>query len=160
MTSGHLNCGSAANSVKRMSWTFPHKGNQFAIRVGQTAYACVYANRPWNDTGLDVVSGQTFNFSVPSGEVWIDWQRACGADGYASNRFTRPWEVFRRVPNAKWFELVATIGKSTQHPIVIGSRLLDFLPDSPGRLYLFANDLPWMYWNNRGLIGVRITRTK
>jgi hypothetical protein len=34
------------------------------------------------------------------------------------------------------------------------------LPPFPGRLYLFANDLPWMYWNNRGVIAIRITRTK
>ena len=130
------------------------------MRVGHTTYVCVYANRPWNDSGIDVVSGQAFNFAVPSGEEWIDWQKACGADGYGSTCFVRPWELFRRVPQAKWFQLIGTIGKSIKSPVVIGSKLLNFLPPFPGRLYLFANDLPWMYWNNRGVIAVRITRTK
>jgi hypothetical protein len=130
------------------------------MRLGQTAYVCVYAHKPWNDSGVDVVSGQFFSFSVPGGEEWSDRQRASGADGYASTYFIRPWERLRRVPKAKWLQLIGTIGKRIKSPVIIGSKLLNFLPPFPGRLYLFANDLPWMYWNNRGMIAVRIIRTK
>ncbi|MEY2487750.1 MAG: hypothetical protein QOH39_3398 [Verrucomicrobiota bacterium] len=130
------------------------------MRVGHTAYICVYADRRWNDSGVDVISGQAFAFSVPDSEKWIDWRKRCGAEGYNSNRMIRPWENFRRVPRARWFQLICTVGKSLRSPIIIGSQLINFLPPSPGRLYLFANDLPWMYWNNHGMIAVRITRTK
>jgi hypothetical protein len=40
------------------------------MRVGQTAYVCVHANRLWNDSGVDVVSGQAFSFAVPAAEKW------------------------------------------------------------------------------------------
>ena len=130
------------------------------IRVGQTAYVSVLAHKRWNDSGIDVVAGQAFTFSVPSGEEWIDWRTPCGANGYVSNCWIRSWETFRRVPKANWLQLIGTIGKSTKSAIIIGSRLPEFLPSLPGRLYLFGNDLPWMYWNNRGMLAVRITRTK
>ena len=130
------------------------------MRVGQTAYVCVHANKLWNDSGVDVVSGQSFAFVVPDSERWTDWKKQCNADGYDSTQLMRPWESLRRVPQARWFQLICTIGKTNQSPIVVGSHLLDFLPPSPGRFYLFANDIPWMYWNNHGTIAVRITRTK
>jgi hypothetical protein len=144
----------------RLGVTLQQLNAPATIRLGQTAYVCVYAHKPWNDSGVDVMSGQVFSFSVPSGEEWIDWQTPCGADGYGSTYFVRPWEILRRVPKAKWLQLIGTIGKSVKSPVIIGSKLLNFLPPFPGRLYLFANDLPWMYWNNRGVIAVRITRTK
>src|SRR4051812_10379488 len=130
------------------------------MRIGQTAYVCVHANKLWNDSGVDVVSGQSFAFTVPGSERWTDWKTPCDADGYDSNQLMRPWETLRRVPGARWFKLICTIGRTIRSPIVVGSQLLDFLPPFPGRLYLFANDIPLMYWNNHGMIAVRITRLK
>lgn len=140
--------------------TFQQLQTPIMMRVGQTSYVSVFADEPWNDSGIDVVCGQAFTFCVPTGEEWLDWNKPCGADGYLSRRYMRPWETFRRLPQANWLQLIGTIGKSTTSAITIGSRLLDFLPPFPGRLYLFANDVRCMYWNNRGLIAVRITRTK
>jgi len=77
-----------------------------------------------------------------NGERWTDWKNECGADGYNSNWLLRPWETFRRVPQARWFQLICTIGKSIRSPLVIGSHSPDFLPSFPSRFYLFANDLP------------------
>ena len=144
----------------RVGVTFQRLEGPATMRVGQTAYVPVYANKLWNDSGVDVVSGQVFSFAAPPGEQWIHWQRTCSAEGYASTVFGRPLEIFRRVPKAEWLQLIGTIGKSIRSPVIIGSKLVDFLPPSPGRLYFFANDVPWMYWNNRGMIAVRITRTK
>jgi hypothetical protein len=97
---------------------------------------------------------------VPEHETWIDWDIPCSADGYPSTLLIRPWEWLRRVPNANWLQLIGTVGRSTRPPILIGSQLIDFVPPFPGRLYFFANDLAWMYWNNKGKIAVRLTRTK
>jgi hypothetical protein len=128
------------------------------IHVGQTHHVCVYANRLWNDSGIDVLSGQIYTLTVPSCERWIDSRKICSADGYASSRLMRPWEFLRRAPEANWFQLVGTIGRSTKARIAVGSSLTDFLPPFPGRLYFFANDLPWMYWNNKGALALRVTR--
>lgn len=129
-----------------------------SMKVGEMRYVCVRANQLWNDSGIDVISGQIYTLTVPAGERWIDSRKICDANGYSSNQIMRPWEFFRRAPEAKWFQLIGTIGRSPKARIVVGSRLTDFLPPFPGRLYFFANDLPWMYWNNRGMLAVRVTR--
>jgi hypothetical protein len=144
----------------RVGLTFQRLDDPATMRIGQTAYVPVYANKPWNDSGVDVVSGQVFNFAVPAGEEWTGWRNRCDADGCDSTNYLRRLEIFRRVPKAKWLQLIGTIGKSVRSPIIVGSQFPNFLPPSQGRLYLFANDIPWMYWNNRGMIAVRITRTK
>jgi len=130
------------------------------LDVGEMVHVCVYADRLWNDSGIDVVRGQTYNFAVPNGEEWITGRTACGPDGCRSNWMIRPWESLRRVPEANWLQLIGTIGRSVKPPIVIGLGLIGFTPFYPGRLYFFANDLPCMYWNNKGVIALRITRAK
>jgi hypothetical protein len=131
------------------------------IEVGQTAHVCVHADRLWNDSGIDVIWGQTYNFAVPNGEEWITGRRTvCGADGYQSNWIIRPWESLRRVPDANWLQPIGAIGRSVKPPIVIGLGLIGVTPFYPGRRYFFANDLRCMYWNNKGVIALRITRTE
>ncbi len=130
------------------------------MEIGETAYISVQADKLWNNSGVHVSPGQIYNFVVPENEKWIDWCIPCGADGYPSTPLIRPWEGLRRVPNANWLQLIGTVGRSTRPPILIGSKLMDFSPPFPGRLYFFANDLAWMYWNNKGKIAVRVTRTK
>ena len=144
----------------RAGVTFQRLVDPATMRIGQTAYVPVYANKLWNDSGVDIVSGQVFNFAAPAAEEWSRWRTRCNADGYSSTHLTRGLGIFRRVPKARWLQLIGTIGKSIRSPVIIGSQFLEFLPPSPGQLYLFANDIPWMYWNNRGMIAVRITRTK
>jgi hypothetical protein len=130
------------------------------MNVGETTYVCVQADKLWNDSGVHVMPGQTYNFVVPENEKWIDWHIPCGAAGYPSTPLIRPWEELRRVPDANWLQLIGTIDRSAKPPIVIGSKLVDFSPPFPGRLHFFANDLAWMYWNNKGNLAVTVTRTK
>jgi hypothetical protein len=93
--------------------------------------------------------------------MWHDAKKECGPDGYKSSSFLlRACERFRRVPSANWFQLIGTIGHTTDGRFVVGADLLDFLPPFPGRLYFFANDLPFMYWNNTGVLSLRITRVQ
>ena len=128
--------------------------------VGQTTYVSVHANRLWNDSGIDVIPGRSYRFTVPANETWSDSHKICGPTGYMSIRLLRLWLAFRRVPEANWLQLIGTIGRPPRARIVLGSHLANFLPPFNGRLYFFANDLPWMYWNNRGMIAVRVTRTQ
>jgi hypothetical protein len=146
--------------MRRMSFVSGQEVSPISMNIGQTAYVCVYADRLWNDSGVDVASGQAYNFTVPNSEKWIDWRKKCGAGGYTSTFLLRPWESFRRVPEANWLQLIGTIGRSTEPPIAIGSQLIGFSPPYPGRLYFYANDLAWTCWNNKGVIAVRVTRTK
>jgi hypothetical protein len=129
------------------------------MKIGETACVCVEAGNPWNDSRIDVVPDHTYNFVVPNGETWTDWHIPCSTDGYPSTPLIRIWEGLRRVANQNWFKLIATVGRSVEFPIVVGSQLLDFCPAFSGRLYFFANDLRWMYLNNNGAVNMRVTQT-
>ena len=128
--------------MRRMSFVSGQEVSPISMNIGQMAYVCVYADRLWNDSGVDVASGQAYNFTVPDSEKWIDWRTPCGADGYHSTPLLRPWEELRRVPDANEFQLIGTVGRSTKPPIVIGSRLFNFSPPlgSLGRRYRNKED--------------------
>jgi hypothetical protein len=128
------------------------------MKVGEQTYISVDAGRIWNDSRIDVAVGESYDFNVPNGEVWTDWTIPCDADGYVSTPSIRLWEPLRRVPSENWFKLIGVVGKSTDASIVIGSSLSNFSTTIPGRLFFFANDLWWMYWNNKGRIGVWVKR--
>jgi hypothetical protein len=128
------------------------------VNIGETACVCVEADKPWNDSGIDVAANESYNLVVPQSERWIDWHIPYSADGYTSTPLIRPWESLRRVPDQNWFKLIGTLGKSTKPPVIVGSQLIGFSPAFAGRLYFFANDLLWMYWNNKGAIALGVTR--
>jgi hypothetical protein len=128
------------------------------ISVGQTDYVCVYSNAMWNDSGINVNVGQTYNIVVPAKEEWVGFGVRCGPNGYASTRTMRFLERFRRVSNRNWFQLIATVNRSRERPVVIASGLTTFTPITSGRLYFFSNGLPGIFWKSRGAIAIRVTR--
>jgi len=52
------------------------------LRCGfeQTAYVPVTQTNYGNDSGVDVVSGQVFNFVVPAAEEWTHWPEPMRCD--------------------------------------------------------------------------------
>jgi hypothetical protein len=131
------------------------------MHIRETAYVQVHADRRWNDSGIDVMLGQIYNFAVPRSEIWMHRHIQSDANGWTSSKLLlRVLERFRRVRKANWLELIGTIGKSSDAPLLIGSQLTAFTPRTSGRLYLFANGAHFTYWNNAGVVAVRVTRTK
>ena len=114
----------------------------------------VHASRRWTDSGVDVVAGERWRL-VSSGE-WTDWRIKCDAAGFDEPRL-RLFEPLRRLPTAPWFGLVASIDK-TRHTFTYVGREADLVPARSGRLYLFANDVAGMYWNNSGCVETRLSR--
>ena len=68
-------------------------------------------------------------------------------------------EPFRRVAEANWFELCASIGSEDKEVFRIG-RESTFSPRFSGEFCPFANDLERFYGNNRGRIRCKVTRIK
>lgn len=89
----------------------------------------------------------------------------CGPGGWSSDEL--PWykegavelsERFRRVKKANWFALIGAQGDSEHHHFTIGDKTGPFTITEDSDLYLFANDLPIMYFNNDNSLKVTITR--
>lgn len=126
------------------------------LKPGESSRVSISAREKWADTGIDVEAGEAYRFRAEG--KWKDLFTECGADGYTSGS---PWMVWaekkRRMPEARWFELIGTIGKEEASYFRIGAGC-EYKADRTGRLYCFANDLTSMYWNNCGRVWINIEK--
>ncbi len=110
------------------------------------------AARKWNATGVMLQAHGEYH--IKASGTWTDFYIATDANGF-ERKHLRPFKRFKRHPDAHWFALMGSIGKESPY-FLVGPDLL-LKPDKEGELFLFANDLPAMYWNNRGSLSITIT---
>jgi hypothetical protein len=115
----------------------------------------IFARPRWNDTGLDVTEGERVIARSVSGH-WIDGGVGSDALGFEKPWLT-PWKWTRRCREARWFELVAVVGRF-DGPYHLIARDGSFVAERAGRVYLFANDAWIMYWNNSGALEVELEK--
>ena len=122
--------------------------------------------RDKNTFMAEVIAGQSYRVSAEG--CWIDWRIRTDARGFQSPFYLKPFERFRRLPEANWFALVGFIA-----PKPLASRdqisppdfaLFDMSPyvdgasrwtcPNSGCLHVFANDVSTAYRNNKGSISL------
>ena len=114
----------------------------------------IRAARFWNDTGIMLEAGRRYDF-VAEGR-WIDLVVASGPQGNADPVWTQRLVAHRlRAPGQHYFTLMGALDRDPATIFPIGARLPGWSPPRAGQLTCFANDVPLMYWNNRG--SVRLT---
>jgi hypothetical protein len=116
--------------------------------------AKVFGSEKWNDTKIDLVQNCEYKYKATG--VWVDWFIPCGADGYpkALNSFMDTiFGSLKRRQSAKWFQLVGVIkgSQEIESEIELGKEGT-FTALENGRLWVFANDADFAYWNNFGCI--------
>lgn len=87
----------------------------------------IYANQPWNDTGVYLAAGQPYTFSA-EGE-WLDAEMRCSPDGPIDRRFT--W--------GRFFQAIGGLGDRVEP-------LLQKLTGNPNADFRFSrrhHDWPW-----------------
>jgi len=116
--------------------------------------AMIGARERWSDTGIVLEEGATYVLEA-SGE-WVDGWIRCGAEGY-DRWYLRPVRGLRRVRDANWFALIATIDRreDLRAPAPLGK---PWTAPATGTLVCYANDAPFMYRNNKGAIALRVSR--
>lgn len=127
----------------------------------------VFSREKYNDPELVLKKGK--EYQVFAYGIWYDKSIACSAEGYTSEQFKGFIKIFsslekmRRIPDADWFSLIGVVEKSLDNIINLGglfkesdSSKVTFIAPESGRLYLFANDLNFMYHNNREYLIVSI----
>ena len=124
------------------------------LAVGESISVQVRARRSQTFTGVIVEPSQKFAIEADAGDRWVDFYIVTTAQGYARPYLER-YGPKKRLPAAPWFALLGQVRGSG--PFLVGRSWSGRGPGS-GELQLFPNDLPRMYWNNFGLILVRITR--
>jgi hypothetical protein len=128
------------------------------LTVGETKTITVSArDKKGGDLILDVGPGEWYSFKVPGDQQWKDWYINCGAEGYPK----KPLFPEPRLRGENYFCLCGLL--ETNHNALmfkIGKELPDHEIGTEGKLYYFANDFKYAYWNNKGVIQVEVTRTK
>lgn len=112
----------------------------------------VDARRKWNSVA-HLRGGVEYKIEVAPGQLWYDWRIRCGPEGYEL-WYLIPFRWMRRLRAAPWFALVGAIGEGPLFEIT-DSQIVS--SQENGQLRCFANDIRFMYWNNRGTIEVRVT---
>ncbi len=116
-----------------------------------TMKAIVEARSRWNKVAR-LEQGRSYEILVRGDQRWTDGPIGCGADGY-EKWWLAPFRWMRRFRPAPWFALIGSVGEKT---FEIGSSYV--LRDAPGgELSCYANDVWFMYWNNRGRLEVEVT---
>ena len=126
------------------------------MNVGQSVTITIHSRLRWNPTGLILETDAAYHFETSG--IWFDGRYRSTADGYSTPSWFRGVnERFLSLPGANWCALIGSVGKQKGDYFLI-SRHCNFRPTRAGELFCFANDAPWLRWNNRGEVDVRITR--
>ena len=116
----------------------------------------IEAKKRWNRTPFHVEDGKRYRFTSVGN--WQDASHDCSATGYTADSLRR-WEWLKRERNAKWFSVIGRIDKRRSTQFDIG-RLIDtdevYIATATGILFCFANDVWFMYWNNKGAIDIEL----
>lgn len=128
-------------------------GSQSGDATAEDDVTTIRAAERYNATGILVTAGQSIRVEA-SGE-WTDWSVVTTAAGY-EKILLRPFAPLRRVRSAPWFSLCGSVGASDAHLFAFEADGTTVAPAS-GPLYLFANDIWFMYWNNKGSLLVTVT---
>jgi hypothetical protein len=112
------------------------------------------AGRRWTKTGAMLRKGRTYRITACGN--WIDKDQPCGPGGYASNSAVlRLAEPLRRKWHARWFALIGTQRRLFARRFVIGESVT-YQARRDGELWCFANDVWFMYFNNKGSVEITI----
>lgn len=130
--------------------------SQLQLAPGQSATFGIFACLMWNNTTLEVHSGETYEIYATG--TWNDAQIRSGPDGYQSpSLLMRIFAPLRRRPKDNWFALIGAVGEQEKGTFLIGKNLR-WQPAADGALYCYANDVPGFYFNNSGTIKLSATR--
>jgi len=155
----HRDCGDLDG---RRTHRLERRGEKVEITVNAESY--------WNASGLVLEKGVRYTISPKPNSIWKDWGKEAGVEGWEPESGFLKWFMswarpLVRSPDEKLFQLMCLIwhrcGDSsrscvTQFPIKTPGRTI--LPSMDGEFCAYANDLPFMYWNNSGEISLVIER--
>ena len=113
----------------------------------------------FNHTGVLLEPLAEYRFEVIGHHNWKDWFKKTDADGY-DPCYLKPVWWLKRSRNQPWFKLMGAVGRDAREQFAIGKLNEHFQPTREGELLCYANDAPFMYWNNCGSLTLRITRIR
>lgn len=120
------------------------------LKIGQSRVIAVRANDPYNESGIKMEKGIIYKIEIEFEAVpWEDWNNRVTETGY--DHFGQP---LARKSDAKIFSLVGEIaGTGVKFNVPKRSK---YLAPASGEAIFYANDVPGMYFNNEGVMYIRV----
>lgn len=126
------------------------------LKVGDHHAVDVPARSRWHDTGLLLEVGCLYEYRAYG--RWRDAHAEWGPEGHAGAdgvyRFTG-W--LKRAPGLPWFSLLGAVDRDRRTIFSIGAQAV-VKAEVTGQLVCFANDVPFMYWNNYGSLSLTVVK--
>ena len=114
----------------------------------------IESKKQWNDTGINLIKNNQYEFTA-TGE-WKDKDKICNANGCSDPTLLQNiFSFLKRRRSAQWFQLIGSVDQNTKYTINLGTNGVFTAPAS-GRLWVYANDANWFYFNNHGSIELHI----
>lgn len=157
-------CEKSSCCLERPATNTPH---ELAANTSEIIEIC--ACRPWNNTGIKVEKNQMYTFQIEQIlESWVDGETESdpsnGWDSGIKNDiagFLGGLLGLKRSNNANWYTLTGTIDKNDDNsftPLKYTSNPLTIA--NSGEFYFYANDKDGRYFNNRGILRLKVTHIK
>jgi hypothetical protein len=127
------------------------------IGVGQELQVEIDSRKFWNCGAVWLEESGRYDFEVQGSQRWVDFYKYLDANGYPIP-LLQHYSWARRNSQYNWFALVGSIEMGPSTEFLIGTQLLDYPPVRSGRLFCFANDAWFAYWNNWGSLVLTIRR--
>lgn len=154
--------------VNAQSLPISHASSNIAkLSVEQSHSFVVSARCKNNPSGVFLQAGAHYQFCVADGATWRDARIECTANGWTAadvrpvlRPLVRSTECRRRVPSARWCELIGSVCGDDRELFRIGrgGARWTYTPRRNGTFYAFANDLNSRYHNNSGSLTVTVRR--
>ncbi len=140
------------------------------LEPGESKAVKVYARKKYNASGVLMLHGATYVFEFNENQTWYDASIEATVGGWSVDEEDigsvkalgiKAARRFRRIPDARWFELVAAVGQSDDELLQVtqySDEAYPYLAAKSGEFCPFANDLDSRYGNNLGYVDVTIKR--
>jgi len=116
------------------------------------------SKNPFMDTHINAQSGKTYNFSARELDTWKDFTTPASVEGWTTMKWlANIYWIMARTKASGFYYLTGCIKNgSNEYYFQIGKSCTITAPFS-GRLYLFVNDVPGFFWNNKGTAMVNVS---
>lgn len=118
----------------------------------QTGHGAGRVSAQVDRRGVDAGAGERYQVKILLVHGWKDGFVPNGPAGYP-RWWLAPLVFLRRARHVPWVGLIATVGRGDPYFIGEGAGVM---PSKDGRLEFYANDVPFMYWNNSGHVDLEI----
>lgn len=142
------------------------QADRIELAAGETQIVDFKTNQPYAGTPLWLTSDKQYRIECEP-TCWRDGHLSASPAGLSTAvdeggpglalHWLQQW--LKRAPGQPVFRFMAAVDKRAEVLIPIGTDHC-FRPTASGRLYLFVNDVPGFYANNRGTAKVRVTRVE